>query len=111
MPRAGCIGGRVPSRVSSATFRWIVTGLNAAAGIAAAPIFSWRKIGLVSRGVEAGYSRADAPGNYRRLRGDLESGDARAVLLAEDLAYGLGILVSLANPRIIVIGGRGAAMG
>lgn len=73
------------------------------------------EIGLASRGVEAGYSRADAPGNYRRLRGDLESGDARAVLLAEslaeDLAYGLGILVSLANPRIIVIGGRGAAMG
>jgi predicted NBD/HSP70 family sugar kinase len=73
------------------------------------------EIGLPGRGMDAGYSEKDSPQSFEQFSRDLAEGNPHASALAEsfteDLAHGIGILISLNNPRIIVIGGKGAAMG
>ena len=73
------------------------------------------EIGLHHRGVEAGFSESDSPRSFRRLMELTGSGggavEALHEALSDDLAYALGILISLNYPRGIIIGGNGSVLG
>ncbi len=73
------------------------------------------EVGLYRRGLESGFSGKESPCNFEQLHSYLECHhDSARILekaLADDLAYALGILISLNYPKVIIIGGKGAVLG
>ncbi len=73
------------------------------------------EVGMYRRGLESGFSEKESPCNFEQLHSYLECNHESARMLekalADDLAYALGILISLNYPKVIIIGGKGAVLG